>query len=264
MSNIIFVSNTKAICYAKKFMRYFIKLSYNGTHYHGWQIQKTGLTVEEVIEKCLSYLLEKSIDIVGSGRTDKGVHAKEFFAHLDYEKQLEKKFFIKLNTFLPKDIVVSGIYLVTPKAHARFSAKSRTYQYWISISKETFCNELSWHCKYDTLNLSLMNKASKMLKKYTNFSSFCKFNICNCYCKIEYALWSYKEGKLLFEIKANRFLRNMVRSLVGTLLNVGNEKLNIKQFCDIVEAKDKLHVGPSAPAKGLFLKRICYPKAIFL
>jgi len=245
-------------------MRYFIKLSYNGSRYNGWQIQKTGLTIEEVIEKCLSHLLDKSIDIIGAGRTDKGVHAKEFFAHLDYEKQLDKNLLIRLNAFLPKDIAVYGIYLVTPQAHARFSANSRIYEYRISLSKNPFWNQLSWHSHYESLNIYLMNKASEILKKYTNFSSFCKFNISNCYCNIEYAHWNYKEGKLLFEIKANRFLRNMVRSIVGTLLNVGKEKLNIKQFCDIVEAKDRLRVGPSVPAKGLFLKQICYPKAIFL
>jgi tRNA pseudouridine38-40 synthase len=245
-------------------MRYFIKLSFNGTNYHGWQIQKTGFTVEEIIEKCLSRLLDKSINIIGHGRTDKGVHAKEFFAHLDYEKQLDKKLIFRLNAFLPKDIAVYGIYLVTPKAHARFSANSRTYEYKISLSKDPFCNELSWQCKFKPLNIYFMNKASKILKKYTNFSSFCKFNTYNCYCKIEHASWSYNGGKLLFEIKANRFLRSMVRSLVGTLLNVGKEKLNIKQFCDIIESKNRLIAGPSVPAKGLFLKKICYPKAIFL
>lgn len=245
-------------------MRYFIKLSYNGTRYHGWQIQKTGLSVEEVIEKCLSHLLGKNIDIIGSGRTDKGVHAKEFFAHLDSETQLDKKITIRLNAFLPKDIAVYGLYLVTPQAHARFSANSRTYEYRISFSKNPFWNEFSWHSKSEPLNIDLMNKASERLKKYTNFSSFCQFNLCNCYCNIEYAHWNYKEGKLLFEIKANRFLRKMVRILVGTLLNVGKEKLNIKQFCDIVEAKDRRCAGPSVPANGLFLKQICYPKAIFL
>lgn len=245
-------------------MRYFIKLSYNGTHYHGWQIQKTGLTVEEIIEKYFSRLLDKSINLIGSGRTDKGVHAKEFFAHLDYEKQLDKKLILRLNAFLPKDIAVYGIYLVTPKAHARFSANSRTYEYRISLSKDPFCLGLNWQCKYKPLNINFMNKASEILKKYTNFSSFCKLNISNCYSKIEYAYWYFKGGKLLFEIKANRFLRNMVRCLIGTLLNVGKEKINIKQFCDIIETKDRLNAGPSAPAEGLFLKKICYPKAIFL
>lgn len=245
-------------------MRYFIKIFYNGTHYHGWQIQKTGTSVEEVLEKCLSQLLGKTINIIGSGRTDHGVHAKEFFAHLNYEKQLNKKLIIRLNDFLPKNIAVSGIYLVTPQAHARYSAMSRIYEYKISLSKNTFSNDLSWHTKYEPFNIYLMNKASEKLKYYTNFSSFCKYNICNCYCNIEYAQWIYKEGKLLFEIKANRFLRNMVRSLVGTLLKVGKEKLNILQFCNIIESKDKLRIGPSAPSKGLFLKQICYPKTIFL
>lgn len=248
-------------------MRYFIKLSYNGSRYCGWQIQKTGLSIEEIIEKCLSHLLGKSIDIIGSGRTDKGVHAKEYFAHLDYEKQLDKNFNFKLNAFLPKDIAAYGFYLVTPYAHARFSAKSRIYEYRISLFKNPFWGEFSWECKYETFNIYLMNKASERLKKYTNFSSFCKYepsNIDNCYCKIEYARWFYKEGKLIFEIKANRFLRTMVRSLVGTLLNVGKEKLNIEQFCDIVEAKDRLRAGLSVPAKGLFLKKIFYPKSIYI
>ncbi|AGC66814.1 putative tRNA pseudouridine synthase A [Candidatus Uzinura diaspidicola str. ASNER] len=245
-------------------MRYFIRLSYNGIRYHGWQIQKSGLTVEEILEKCLSHLLGKSIDLIGGGRTDKGVHAKEFFAHLDSEKQLDKKLVIKLNAFLPKDIVVYGFYLVAPQAHARHSANSRTYLYRISLSKKTFYTELSWQCKYEQLNIDLMNKASELLQKYNNFSSFCKDNISNCYAKIKYAHWCYKGGKLLFEIKANRFLRNMVRSLIGTLLNIGKEKININQFCEIVDAKDRQRSGPSVPARGLFLKKICYPKAIFL
>lgn len=245
-------------------MRYFIKLFYNGTHYHGWQTQKPVLSIEEVIEKCLSQLLGKSINIIGSGRTDHGVHAKEFFAHLNYEKQLSKKLIIRLNDFLPKNIAVSDIILVTPQAHARYSAMSRIYEYKIFLHKNPFSNEFSLQSQYGPYNIYLMNKASEILKKYTNFSSFCKFNICNCYCNIEYAKWNYKEGELLFEIKANRFLRNMVRSLVGTLLKVGKEKLNISQFCDIVESKDKLRIGPSAPPKGLCLKKICYPKTIFL
>lgn len=245
-------------------MRYFIKLIYNGTHYHGWQIQKTEISVEEVLEKCLSQLLGKNINIIGSGRTDHGVHAKEFFAHLNFEKQLDKKLIIKLNDILPKNIAVSDVYLVTPQSHARYSAMSRIYEYKISLSKNPFYSEFSLQTKYEPFNIYLMNKASEKLKKYTNFSSFCKFNICNCYCNIEYARWNYKEKMLLFEIKANRFLRNMVRSLVGTLLNVGKEKLNISQFCDILESKDKLRIGSSVPSKGLFLKQICYPKTIFL
>ncbi len=245
-------------------MRYFIRLSYNGTYYNGWQIQKAGLSIEEILEKCLSHLLGKSIDLIGAGRTDKGVHAKQFFAHLDYEKQLDKNLMIRLNAFLPKDIVVSDFYLVSPLAHARYNGASRTYLYVISLSKITFYNEFSWQCQYETLNIYLMNKASETLKKYNNFSSFCKYNISNCYAKIEYARWFYKEGKLLFEIKANRFLRKMVRSIIGTLLNVGTEKLNINQFCDIVESKDRKRAGPAVPALGLFLKQICYPKAIFL
>lgn len=245
-------------------MRYFIKLIYNGTHYHGWQIQKTEISVEEVLEKCLSQLLGKNINIIGSGRTDVGVHAKEFFVHLNFEKQLDKKLIIKLNDILPKNIAVSDIYLVTPQAHARYSAMSRIYEYKISLSKNPFYSEFSLQTKYEPFNIYLMNKASEKLKKYTNFSSFCKFNICNCYCNIEYARWSYKEERLFFEIKANRFLRNMVRSLVGTLLNVGKEKLNISQFCEILESKDKLRIGPSVSSKGLFLKQICYPKTIFL
>lgn len=245
-------------------MRYFLRLSYNGTHYNGWQIQKTGLSIEEILEKCLSHMLSKPIHTIGAGRTDKGVHAKEFFAHLDYEKQLDKKFFIRLNAFLPNDITVSSFYLVAPLAHARYSVKSRTYLYRIAFSKITFYNELSWECQHELLNLYLMNKASEILKKYNNFSSFCKYNISNCYANIEYARWGYKEGKLLFEIKANRFLRNMVRCLIGTLLNVGKKIINIKQFSYILEAKDNLLSGFLAPAKGLLLRRVCYPKAIFL
>ncbi|WP_342226890.1 tRNA pseudouridine(38-40) synthase TruA [Candidatus Walczuchella endosymbiont of Icerya purchasi] len=246
-------------------MRYFIELSFNGTKYHGWQIQKTGISVEEVLENCLSSLLKMPVNIIGAGRTDSGVHAKQFFAHFDYPYFLTPRFIQKLNSFLPKDIKVYNIYLMQPKAHARFSALCRTYEYFISLGKSPFFKEFSWQWLSNPPDIAKMNQAAMILKRYEDFSTFCKSHSNNktSFCKIEYSYWKYKKGLLCFQITSNRFLRNMVRSIVGTLIRVGIGKIDSKDFCQIVESKNSKMAGCSVPAKGLFLKSVSYPSDIF-
>ena len=247
-------------------MRYFIELAYNGTRYHGWQIQKTVLSVEEVLENCLSQLLKIPIDLIGAGRTDSGVHAKQFFAHFDYSESLNQNFIQKLNAFLPYDIKIYKIYPMTSQAHARFSALDRSYCYFISLGKCPFFTEFSWQWLSTPLDIEAMNQSAKVLKKYQDFGSFCKSHANNktSLCKIKHAQWKHKNDLLCFKITANRFLRNMVRAIVGTLIEVGKGKIYLQEFCKIIEAKDRKKAGVSVPEKGLFLTSIHYPKNLFL
>lgn len=247
-------------------MRYFIELAYNGTRYHGWQRQKTGISVEEVLENCFSRLLDTPIDFTGAGRTDSGVHARQFFAHFDYQESLNKNFIQKINAFLPYDIKIYKIYAMEPRAHARFSALERSYCYFMSLGKHPFLTDFSWQWLSVPLDMEAMNQAAKVLKNYRDFSSFCKSHANNKtgLCKIEYAQWKYENDLLCFKITADRFLRNMVRAIVGTLIEVGKGKIHLQEFCKIIEAKDRRKAGVSVPAKGLFLTSIRYPKNIFL
>lgn len=247
-------------------MRYFIKLAYNGTRYRGWQVQKTGISIEEVLEHCLSKLLGTFTNVTGAGRTDSGVHAREFFAHFDHVEPLNQNLVGKLNAFLPHDIKIHKIYPVVPEAHARFSAIKRSYCYFISIGKHPFLKEFSWQWLCALPDIETMNKAAQILKNQNDFESFCKSNASNktSLCTIEHAEWKYKNDLLCFKITANRFLRNMVRALVGTLLEVGKGKINLEEFQKIIDAKDRRKAGSSAPAKGLFLTSIDYPENLFL
>lgn len=247
-------------------MRYFIKLSYNGKLYHGWQIQKSVITIEETLENVISILLKQPINIIGAGRTDAGVHAKEMYAHFDFDKEIKNNFINNLNSFLPKEIKIFNIYKVINKAHARFDAISRTYKYFLSLGKNPFYNDLSWIWIRGALSIEKMNEASSLLIKNKNFSSFCKndkyrqHNICNIYK----AYWSINKNFLYFTIEADRFLRNMVRSIVGTIVDIGRGKIEIQDFINIINAKNRKTSGESAPAAGLFLTKIKYPKNIFL
>lgn len=244
-------------------MKYLIKLSYNGENYHGWQIQKTGISVEEILEKCISIILYEPINIIGAGRTDKGVHANEYYGHFIYKNVLPKQIIEKLNYFLPNDIKVHNIKSLINEAHARFSAISRTYEYIIFLGKNPFYNNQSWQLSNKTLNIKIMNKASKLLIKYKYFNTFCKSNGfgVNTKCNIYQAHWQIKGELLIFEIEANRFLRNMVRSIVGTIVDLGVSKITLEKFISIIE--NRKNWGRSAPAKGLRLKKILYPKNIY-
>ncbi|WP_185863267.1 tRNA pseudouridine(38-40) synthase TruA [Blattabacterium cuenoti] len=247
-------------------MRFFIELAYNGKYFFGWQIQKKVNTVEEKLEYCLSKLLKTSINIVGAGRTDKGVHAKQMFAHFDYEKEIKNNFVDRLNIFLPKSINVFNIFPVKNNLHARFDAIKRTYKYYLTREKNPFNQDFSWYCFY-SLNVYKMNIASKKLMQYKDFSSFCKKRTDekeNNICKIYHAYWYEKNNVLCFTIEANRFLRSMVRAIIGALIDVGRNKISVDEFVKIIESKNSNFCKFIVPAHGLFLTQILYPEDVFL
>ena len=245
-------------------MRYFAELSYKGTNYHGWQIQPNAKTVQETIENNLYKLLRTKINIIGCGRTDTGVHSSFFVMHFDYEKTIdEKQLTYKLNKVLPHDIAIHKIYEVNQDAHARFDAISRTYQYFIQTEKNPFNKEFSYYYT-QALDLDLMNEAANKLFNYTDFTSFSKLHtdVFTNNCKIMNVKWEKTNNQLIFTIKADRFLRNMVRAIVGTLIEVGKKKISIKEFCEIIESKNRCKAGTSVPGEALFLSHIEYPKKI--
>lgn len=249
--------------------RYFIQLSYNGTAYHGWQIQEnTFRTVQQVLNEMLSRLLNEPISITGCGRTDTGVHASEYFAHFDSTiKDMEinqDKWIFKFNFALPADIAIQKIITVKEKSNARFDAVSRTYQYIINKKKDPFQIDRSCFL-YGTLNIEEMNKATKLLFDHIDFSAFAKTNTQNLSnnCNIYKAEWKEENDSLIFTISANRFLRNMVRAIVGTLLNVGKGKISVEEFNEIIESKTRSKAGFSAHACGLYLTKVEYPQNYF-
>lgn len=243
--------------------RYFLQLSYKGTNYHGWQIQPNAISVQEVVEDALSKILREKISVVGAGRTDTGVHASYFILHFDVESEIPANLDVvyKLNSFLPNDIAVQKVWEVTRDAHARFGATSRTYNYFVSTQKNPFTTHTSYKF-VKPLDVVKMNMAAKALFDYKDFTSFSRLHtdVKTNNCKIMKAEWKVEEFSLVFVIQADRFLRNMVRAIVGTLLEVGRGKLTIQQFRDIIERKDRGAAGASAPAQGLFLVGIDYPK----
>ena len=242
-------------------MRFFIQLSYNGTNYHGWQIQPNATSVQETLTKALSVVLnKKDIEIMGAGRTDSGVHASQMFAHFDYENEIDSQTIVhKLNSFLPKDIAVSDIILVDENAHARFDATQRTYEYKINSSKNVFLDELSWYYNKE-LNVNAMNESAELLLKFIDFQCFSKVHtdVNTFNCSITEAFWKTENDQLIFTISADRFLRNMVRSIVGTLVYVGLGKISKADFQTIIESKDRKKAGFSVPAHGLYLTKIKY------
>jgi len=242
-------------------MRYFIHLAYDGTRYHGWQIQPNGISVEGEIELRLSTLLRQPIDIVGAGRTDAGVHARHMVAHFDFEDGCDtKQLCYRLNRMMPPDICIYKIEQVAEDMHARFSATSRTYHYYISTKRNPFNRQYTWLCHYD-LDFELMNQAAEILMEYKDFASFCKSHtdVKTTLCNIIEAKWiKDDEGCYYFRIKANRFLRNMVRAVVGTLVEVGRHRLSLDDFRNVIEGKKRTMAGESMPANALFLERIEY------
>lgn len=245
-------------------MRYFIQFSYFGTAYHGWQFQPNAITVQEVLEKSLSTILKEKISLMAAGRTDAGVHAKQMFAH--FETKLISEFDVltyKLNSLLPTDIAVQSIFEVRSDAHARFDATQRTYEYWITQEKNPFLNEFAYYVRKE-LDVAAMNKAASLLLGRQNFECFSKADsdVHTFFCSLNKAVWEWKEDKLVFTISADRFLRNMVRAVVGTLLDVGIGKTKIENIEAILESKDRSKAGTSVPAKGLYLTQVLYPKEI--
>ena len=247
-------------------MRYFIELAYNGKSYHGWQIQPNAITVQKTIEKALSTLLNVETTIVGAGRTDTGVHASQMFAHFDVGNLIdESDLRYKLNSFLPKDISIIDIFPVSSEAHARFSATQRTYEYRIATTKNVFDYDYSYYIS-QSLDMDKMNDACGILMEYTDFQCFSKAHtdVKTYQCKIKYAHWKKENHTLVFTISADRFLRNMVRAIVGTLINIGLGKIETNDLHGIIASKDRGEAGYSVPAHGLFLIGVEYPKTITL
>ena len=248
-------------------MKYFIKLSYLGTKYCGWQIQPDQPSVQETLTTSLKTALQEEIEIVGSGRTDTGVHAKNYIAHFTCKTPIEnsQQFIFKLNTLLPKDIAIQDIWKVHEDAHARFDATSRSYTYWVTQEKNPFLLNQAYYVKRK-LNVEEMNLAANELKNYRNFKAFSKVKtqVYTYNCEVSEAYWKVLEnGVLEFNITANRFLRNMVRAIVGTLIEIGLEKINITDFKNIIESENRSNAGKSVPAEALCLHQITYPKELW-
>ena len=256
-------------------MRYFLDISYKGTNFHGWQIQPNAESVQETIEKALSIILREPISITGAGRTDTGVHARKMYAHFDLFKTIpdKSKLLLSLNKLIGPEIAIKDLIPVNDTDHARFDAIKRSYKYFVTYSKDPFIKEYVWQSPTD-LNLEKMNEAAGMLLNIEDFTSFAKLHsdVKTNLCDVSFAKWQKIKddpeasdfiGKsfdgLVFTITADRFLRNMVRAIVGTLVEVGREKLSLEGFQNIIEGKNRSLAGTSMPAQGLFLWDISYP-----
>jgi tRNA pseudouridine38-40 synthase len=247
-------------------MRYFIYLEFDGTSYSGWQIQPQSPSVQQTLEEALALFLRRKVAVTGAGRTDAGVHASEMVAHFDLDEPQDCAWMQnKLNGILPQDIAVHRIVPVRPDAHARFDATARTYRYYVTLDKSAFNRNYSWFLPNEP-DFELMNKAAGMLLQTVDFTSFSKLHTDTKTndCRVMEAQWTpLEDGRWVFTITADRFLRNMVRAIVGTLMEVGRHKLTLDGFKQIIDSKDRCSAGDSAPAQGLFLCKIVYPENIF-
>jgi len=242
-------------------LRYFIELSYNGKKYHGWQIQPNANSVQESVTKALSTILRNKVNIMGAGRTDAGVHALQLFAHFDIDFKLdERETKQKLNAFLSDDILITHIFLVDDDAHARFDAISRSYEYRIYLGRNPFLLDTTWQIHQQELDVKKMNEAAAVLLEYTNFKCFSKSktDVKTYNCKITKANWILDNNVLTFYISADRFLRNMVRAIVGTLIDVGLGKKSKQDVIDIIKSENRSNAGVSVPPQGLFLTSVDY------
>ena len=248
-------------------MRYFIQLSYRGTAYHGWQTQANGLSVQKTLENALSQRFGKPVYVVGSGRTDAGVHAEQQFAHFDTDEPLplSEPLLYSLNCILPDDMAIHAIFPVGATDHARFSATSRYYQYHITRHKNAFQAGLAYHFR-PLLDIDRMNEACQLLVPCLDFESFSKAraNVTHFRCKLDFAYWQRTaDDRLTFHIRANRFLWGMVRTIVGTMVEIGQGRMSLDQFEQIILAKDRRVAGRAAPANGLYLVEVTYPDRVF-
>lgn len=253
----------------KKVPRYFAHLAYDGSAYHGWQCQDNAHSVQAELEKCLSLKLAADVRLTGCGRTDTGVHARSYYAHFDLPKAIatdEKASLISaLNHFLPADIVLFDLIAVAPGANARFDAVERTYRYYINTSKQPFGRQYAWYV-YGDLDLALMQRCADFLLGVEDFTSFSKLHSSakTNICRLKRAEWTVGANGLIFTISADRFLRNMVRAIVGTLIEAGRGKRSFDDFVALTQARNRGEAGLSAPAHGLFLEEIVYPDGLFL
>lgn len=246
-------------------MRYFIELSYKGTNYHGWQIQPDVISVQEKVNGAFSKILNTSINCNAAGRTDTGVHATQMFVHIDTDKPIDtQEFLFKINAVLPDDIVIHSIFNVNADAHTRFNASSRSYEYKIYLGRNAFLLDTTWQIHQQQLDVKKMNEAAAILLNYTNFKCFSKSktDVKTYNCDITNAEWILDGNMLTFYITADRFLRNMVRAIVGTLVAIGKQKHSIDDFVNIIESQNRSKAGTSAPAQGLTLTSVTYPETI--
>nr|WP_194716143.1 tRNA pseudouridine(38-40) synthase TruA [Chryseobacterium muglaense] len=241
-------------------MRYFIEFSYNGKNYFGYQIQPKDISVQEELERALSTILQEKIKTTGAGRTDTGVHAKKMFAHFETNQVLNNQLTHKLNSFLPSDISIKRIFEVKDDFHARFDATFRTYEYYISLEKNSFTQDSAWQHWRKPLDINKMNEACKILFEYEDFTSFAKLHTDNKtnLCKMYKAEWEQNGTELKFTVSANRFLRNMVRAIVGTMVEVGSGKIQPEDVRKVIEDKNRSSAGTSAPAHALYLVDVGY------
>ncbi|WP_161889696.1 tRNA pseudouridine(38-40) synthase TruA [Pontibacter russatus] len=245
-------------------MRYFLEIAYDGTRFHGWQVQPNALSVQEVLDDCLSKVLRQPVSSTGSGRTDTGVHASQQFAHFDVAQPLDAQQVVyRLNRILPTDIAAISLYEVPDDAHARFDAHARTYHYHITFAKNPFRR---YHAYYHSrpLDIKQMNMAAALLLQHEDFTTFSKVkgDTTHYRCHIYEAIWRKQGEELVFTIRANRFLRGMVRLLVGTLVDVGRGKLTVQQFGQIITSQDRRKSSGAAPAEGLSLAKVEYPEGL--
>ena len=248
-------------------MRYFADIEFDGTAYSGWQIQPHSPSVQQTIEEALALFLRQKVDITGAGRTDAGVHAAQMIAHFDLEEPRDCEWMKhKLNGILPPDIAVHRIFSVRPDAHARFDAVARTYKYYVTLDKTAFRRGYSWYLVNEP-DFGLMNRAAEILLSTVDFTSFSKLHTDTKTndCHVTEAVWEKQsDDSWVFTITADRFLRNMVRAIVGTLMEVGRHQMTIDEFKAVILKKDRCSAGDSAPAQGLFLYRIAYPDDIYI
>jgi tRNA pseudouridine38-40 synthase len=249
--------------------RYFVEVAYKGTHYSGFQVQENAATIQSEVESAFATFFRKQFHLTGASRTDAGVHALQNFFHFDAEEILAEKALYNINSILPDDIVVKSMKLLQPKedgnaAHARFDAISREYKYFIQQKKDPFTKDTAYYYPY-AIHFALLQQAAELVKQTIDFTSFSKKNtqVKTFNCVIEKSDWMLGNGCLVYEVKANRFLRGMVRSLVGTMLQVGREKITLDEFKQIIYGRDCSLADFSAPAQGLFLVAVEYPKNFF-
>lgn len=246
-------------------MRYFFEIAYKGTAYHGWQVQKNAISIQEVVTAAIATIFQQKIEITGSGRTDTGVHCEQQFFHADFDQPVSVPSLLhKLNLLLPKDISIKSIKSVTPEAHARFDAISRSYEYRITRVKNPFLENLSYYLNR-SLDIGLMNEAATLLLAWNDFECFSrvKTDVSHFNCTVTKAEWNGENDLVVFSVSANRFLRGMVRTITGTLLDTGSGKISLKDFENILHSRDRKKAGRAVPAQGLFLTRVEYPPEIF-